>query len=209
MPRPDTGTKQKLIDTAIDLIWTSSYGAVSVDDICRAAGVKKGSFYHYFTSKEMLAITAMEEYYAENMEPFLTQIFAANIPFDQQISQLADCIIEDQTQTLQKYGRVCGCPLAALACEMITDDGQPIAEKAEEIFSQCRSYLTAAIATAVNDGVIPPCDPETKSLEVHDFITGLMMMARIHNNIDSLEHTLKPGLIRILNLKTTNQSLKA
>ena len=157
----------------------------------------------------MLAITAMEEYYAENMEPFLTQIFATNIPFDQQISQLADCIIEDQTQTLQKYGRVCGCPLAALACEMITDDGQPIAEKAEEIFSQCRSYLTAAIATAVNDGVIPPCDPETKSLEVHDFITGLMMMARIHNNIDSLEHTLKPGLIRILNLKTTNQSLKA
>ena len=38
MGRPGHDTKQTLIDTALELIWKSSYGSVSVDDICKAAG---------------------------------------------------------------------------------------------------------------------------------------------------------------------------
>jgi hypothetical protein len=38
-----TDTKQKLIDTALELVCKSSYGSVSVDDICKASDVKKGS----------------------------------------------------------------------------------------------------------------------------------------------------------------------
>lgn len=201
MPRPDTGTKQKLTDTAIDLIWTSSYGAVSVDDICKSADVKKGSFYHYFPSKESLAIAAMDEYFKEKIEPDMVQIFAANAPFEMQINLLADFILQEQQQTLKKYGRVCGCPLAALACEMITETNKPIHDKAEEIFFKCRGYLTASIALACEQGKIPPCDAEEKSLEVHDFITGLMMMARVHNTLDGLERNLKPALMRILNFQ--------
>ena len=44
-------TKQRLLDTAIELIWEQSYGAVSVDHICERAGAQKGSFYHFFQSK--------------------------------------------------------------------------------------------------------------------------------------------------------------
>jgi Bacterial regulatory proteins, tetR family len=50
-----TDKRQALIDAAFELIWTNSYGAVSVDDICRAAGARKGSFYHFFRSKVDLA----------------------------------------------------------------------------------------------------------------------------------------------------------
>ena len=72
-------TKQKLIDTAWELLWTSSYGAVSVDDICKAAGVKKGSFYHFFPSKVDLAIAAMEETFA-CIKPEYDAMFSASNP---------------------------------------------------------------------------------------------------------------------------------
>ena len=34
--------KEKLLAVAFDLIWNSSYGTVSVDDICERARVNKG-----------------------------------------------------------------------------------------------------------------------------------------------------------------------
>jgi len=41
------------------------YPITSVDDIIKAAGVSKGSFYHHFYSKEELALTAMHEFLAD------------------------------------------------------------------------------------------------------------------------------------------------
>jgi TetR/AcrR family transcriptional repressor of nem operon len=54
--RPDV--KTKLLDSALRTIRTKGYGASTVDDICHAAGVSKGSFFHYFASKEDLALAA-------------------------------------------------------------------------------------------------------------------------------------------------------
>jgi TetR/AcrR family transcriptional repressor of nem operon len=200
MPRPDSGTRQKLIETAIDLIWTSSYGAVSVDDICRASKVKKGSFYHYFPSKEILAVTAMEDYFRTHIEPDLKKIFAANIDLSTQIDLLTDFLIEEQKQAQKKYGRVCGCPLAALASEMILPETRLIGQKAQEIFEICQSYMTQSFAAAMQEKTIPQCVSTEKSLEVNDFITGLMMMARIHNNLDGLINHLNSGIRRIIDL---------
>ena len=47
--------KDRLIEAVLELLWTGSYGGTSVDQICERAGVKKGSFYHYFPSKSELA----------------------------------------------------------------------------------------------------------------------------------------------------------
>lgn len=70
MGRPASDTRQKLIDTALELMWTNSYGTVSVDDICKAADVKKGSFYHFFPSKVDLSIAAMEQSHHELEETY-------------------------------------------------------------------------------------------------------------------------------------------
>ena len=35
---------ERLMSAALDLIWEESYGAVTIDDICKRADVKKGSF---------------------------------------------------------------------------------------------------------------------------------------------------------------------
>lgn len=47
-------TRGKLIETGTDLVRRQGYNATSVDDICKAAGITKGAFFHHFPSKEAL-----------------------------------------------------------------------------------------------------------------------------------------------------------
>ena len=52
--------KQRLMDAVGELIWTGSYGATTIDQICERAEVKKGSFYYFFDSKADLAAAAID-----------------------------------------------------------------------------------------------------------------------------------------------------
>ncbi|WP_303983745.1 TetR/AcrR family transcriptional regulator [Dongia mobilis] len=55
---PPAGARVKLLDAAMRVIRERGYGASSVDEICAAAGVTKGAFFHHFPSKEDLAVAA-------------------------------------------------------------------------------------------------------------------------------------------------------
>ena len=50
--------KAKLLDAAFTVIRTKGFSATSVDDLCAAAGVTKGAFFHHFKSKDDLAVAA-------------------------------------------------------------------------------------------------------------------------------------------------------
>jgi TetR/AcrR family transcriptional repressor of nem operon len=51
--------KTRLLDAALHCIRHKGYAATTVDDICREAGVTKGSFFHHFKSKDDLALSAI------------------------------------------------------------------------------------------------------------------------------------------------------
>lgn len=50
--------RTRLLDAALELIRARGFSATSVDDLCRAAGVTKGAFFHHFASKEALGVAA-------------------------------------------------------------------------------------------------------------------------------------------------------
>jgi len=52
-------TKRKLVDAGIASMRVRGFNATTVDDICEAAGVTKGGFFHYFKSKQDLALAAV------------------------------------------------------------------------------------------------------------------------------------------------------
>ncbi|HEY2184365.1 MAG TPA: TetR/AcrR family transcriptional regulator [Xanthobacteraceae bacterium] len=59
--------RARLLDTAMQVIRAQGYSATTVDDICRAAGLTKGAFFHYFKSKEDLAV-AVARHFSEMAE---------------------------------------------------------------------------------------------------------------------------------------------
>jgi TetR/AcrR family transcriptional repressor of nem operon len=54
----------KFLDAAMHVIRAKGYSATTIDDICEAAGLTKGSFFHHFKSKEDLAIAAASHFAA-------------------------------------------------------------------------------------------------------------------------------------------------
>jgi TetR/AcrR family transcriptional repressor of nem operon len=197
MDRTRTDTKQKLIDTALALMWTSSYGWVSVDDICKAARVKKGSFYHFFPSKVGLAIAAMEEAY-QSSKPLYDGMFSPTTAPVKRFEKLADYIYQGQLQSVAKYGRVCGCPLASLGSEVASREAG-VRAKFEEISRRHRCYFETALRDMVADDTLPETtDVKVKAEEVSAYLLGQVMMARIRNDLKALKRDLKPGLLRTL-----------
>ncbi len=206
MGRSPTNTKEKLLETAMDLIWKSSYGSVSVDDICNAANVRKGSFYYYFPSKAELAIAAMEAAY-QHYEPELANVFSASIPPAERFDRLATFIYEKQKFIKELYGRVCGCPFASLGSEMAGNE-DAICQKAEEIFHRQESFFIRALQEMVVAGQIhEKTDLAAKAAQIRTYIMGLVMMARIQNNLTVLQREIKPGLIRIINAQESLTTL--
>jgi TetR/AcrR family transcriptional regulator, transcriptional repressor for nem operon len=76
-------SKTKLLDAALQVIRTKGYTATTVDDICHAAGVTKGSFFHHFKGKEELAIEATQHWTQVTGELF------ANAPYQQVVDPRA------------------------------------------------------------------------------------------------------------------------
>lgn len=200
MGRPASDTKQKLIDTALGLIWVNSYGSVSVDDICTAAGVKKGSFYHFFPSKVDLAIAAMEESYHET-KPLYDSIFSPATPPLQRFERMAEIIVAKQTETLEKYGRVCGCPDTSLGSEMAGLEAG-IRAKFEDIAQRKKRYYENALRDMIAEGLLPEgTDVKVMAQEIFTYLLGQMTVARIQNDLDLLKRDLMPGLLRLLGIE--------
>jgi TetR/AcrR family transcriptional repressor of nem operon len=63
-PAPAAPSRQRLLDAPLHEFRSRGYAATTVDDLCRAAGVGKGSFFHHFPSKEALALEAVNHWNA-------------------------------------------------------------------------------------------------------------------------------------------------
>ncbi len=76
MPPPARGeARSALLDAAVDLIRAKGLHATTVDDLCAAAGVTKGAFFHHFPSKEALAVAAAHHWSATSGELFATALY--------------------------------------------------------------------------------------------------------------------------------------
>lgn len=65
MKKPLQDMRQHIIDVARSLMTQKGYTAVGLTELLAAAGVPKGSFYHYFRSKDEFGQALLEEYFQE------------------------------------------------------------------------------------------------------------------------------------------------
>ncbi|MBP7948493.1 MAG: TetR/AcrR family transcriptional regulator [Verrucomicrobiales bacterium] len=197
MPR-HSDTKARLIHTAADLIWRTSYHATGVDRICEGSAVKKGSFYHHFVSKEDLAIAALEAMWHE-AKPKMDAIFSPAVPPLERLCRMARWDLEFQEKRLQEAGCVCGCPLFSLGSEIGTRESK-LRAKVEELLDTQLRYLESAIRDAHAAGEIDAPAPARKARILQDYIEGTHTRARIFNTLQPICE-IESGILEILGVQ--------
>jgi TetR/AcrR family transcriptional regulator, transcriptional repressor for nem operon len=191
-------TKEKLLQVGFDLIWDSSYGSVSVDDICKRAGINKGSFYHFFPSKADLVAAAYEEHWKEK-RPEMDRIFSPQVPPLERLQNFCQYIYETQKEKSEQYGHVCGCPYASVGSEIATLD-EKIRAKSEHLMNSGRKYVESTIADAIREGSVTVKDPVAAAVTLQSLLCGMLVEARVQNDLKVLEN-LEATVMNLLGAK--------
>ena len=173
--QPDSRTR--LLDTAIQVIRAQGYSGTTVDDICSAAGLTKGAFFHHFESKEDLALAAAAHFsqmaerlfgaapYHELADPFArllgyvdfrTEILAGPIP---EFTCLLGTMVQEVYDTHPAIRRACDTYIGAHATEVAKDIAAakalyaPAAEwSAESLALYTQAVLQGAFVLAKSKG---------------------------------------------------------
>lgn len=180
---PTVDTQQRILDSARELIYSRSYADVGVAAICEHAGVKKGSFYHFYPSKRDLTLAVLDNYYLEIKENLLAQSFAKDIPPLARIERFGQLAYAFQKQVLKDTGRVLGCPFGNLATEMATQD-EPIRLKIEKIFSNLQGDMRQVLREAITRGELQDIDVEATAQAMLAYFEGVMLLAKSQNNAE-------------------------
>lgn len=190
--------KERLMKAIMELIWTDSYGATTIDQICEKAGVKKGSFYYFFDSKAELAQKALEVEW-KSYRPRLDAIFSSTVAPLERIRNHCDFNYKEQVSLKKEHGYVLGCPLCTLGAEISTQEGG-LRKLVQEIMDQCRKYIETAIRDAHAAGLVNASDAAAKARIVYAYSEGLMTQARIQNDLSVLRE-MTSGIFVILGVR--------
>ena len=198
-------TRQKLLETALQLIWQSNYSSVGVNEICARAGVTKGAFYHHFETKADLYCAAAAHYW-EGMKADLDRIFSpANAPLEQ-LERLIGFVLERQKGGLG--GAAADGGQEVLGCPFFTAGGQAgvadekVCQVAVDMCDFGVRYTAALVRGLKADGCLngDPAEEQVGRL-VYEFIHGLLMYGRIVDSLAIVERDLREGIYRLLDLE--------
>ncbi len=189
----ETDTRQRILKSARDLFYAHSYFDVGVAAICEAAGVKKGSFYHFFPSKLDLTLAVIDEYLAEFRQQIFEKAFAREIPPLQRLSRMIELAYGFQKGVCDETGHTLGCPFGNLASELSTKE-EVIRKKVVRVFANMEQTLRDTLQEAAQQGELPGVDLEATAKAMTAYVEGVMLMAKTQNDPEVIRN-LGPAVV--------------
>jgi TetR/AcrR family transcriptional repressor of nem operon len=143
-------TREQLIDTGLDLMHRSGFNATGLTEILRAANVPKGSFYHFFGSKEEFAGAALERYAAEKAK------HSAAILGDTTAGPLTRLkrYFVDLVRISGQQGPIPGCLLGRFGLEVAAESPK-LRKRISGSFTHWQHTIAAVIEEAVGKKELP------------------------------------------------------
>ncbi|MGA3138349.1 MAG: TetR/AcrR family transcriptional regulator [Xanthobacteraceae bacterium] len=180
--------RQKLLDAALSLIRIRGYEATTVDDMCAAAGVTKGAFFHHFDSKESLAVAAAE-YWSET-----TAEFFATAPYHRHSDPLQRVLGYIDFRKAILTGKVpeFTCLVGTMVQEVYVSS-PAIRDACDLSISGHATTLEPDIAEAMaRYHVRADCTPRSLALHTQAVLQGAYVLAKAKGNAaiaaDSIDH---------------------
>jgi TetR/AcrR family transcriptional repressor of nem operon len=172
------------------------YHGTGVQEIVQAAGIPKGSFYHYFASKEDFAMQALEHLYRPRLQRYANVLGnTALAPSERIVGYYRDLVAHFARQEKLEYH----CFIGSLSFEM-AELCQPIGQAVEDILQRSVQLLAQCLELARANGEL---DAQTDCQSLAEFIAnaweGALMRMKVGASVaplnvflDQLEQLLRP-----------------
>jgi len=145
-----TTTKERILDAAEEIMLQKSFHSVGLNEILSAVKVPKGSFYHYFQSKEQFGVELLKHYVADasvfKRKALLTTELSADPA--ERLAAYYDLAIAN----LMGNSCQCSCLVAKLASEVATFSDDMRAVLADGM-REWRGFLEKLIIEGQEKGV--------------------------------------------------------
>jgi TetR/AcrR family transcriptional repressor of nem operon len=180
-------TRERILSVGEGLILARGFSAVGLSEILGKAEVPKGSFYHYFRSKEGFGVALLERYF-QDYDARLSSLFAAEPRFGRQ-AVLA--YFKNWLDTQGASGSHHSCLAVKLAAE-VCDLSEPMREELSAGMNRIVAHLAGAIREAQADGSVKQeVDAEQLAESLYAMWVGASLLARANGANAPLERAYR------------------
>jgi len=171
------GTRQRIVEAALELFWLKGYGSTSIADILSRSQVNSGSLYYFFPGKQDVLIAVLEAYRdgigAMLLEPAWGEV---EDPVERVFALLGS-----YRRALVETDCTYGCPIGSLALELHEPD-PPVRELMAANFTAWVQAVEAQLRSAANRF---PRDTDFRALAelVLNVMEGGVMQARTFRDV--------------------------
>jgi len=144
-------TKQKIIEIGARIIHKKGYHHTGIQEVLKAAGIPKGSFYFYFANKEDFGLQVIDYFnhrYLEGVGPIASETSLSPV---KRLEKIFDYFIA----FFNKINCTCGCPIGNLSQEM-GDLSPAFRSKLNESFELMVEVIVGLLAEGRDAGEVPP-----------------------------------------------------
>jgi TetR/AcrR family transcriptional repressor of nem operon len=165
-------TREKLVRVAERLMLRDGYAATRVDDVISKAGLSKGSFYHFFESKESLGLAALDHYFEDRV----ARLAAGSYATEADPRRRAHGFLEHACRVAEDVWSA-GCLLANLSVDSVG---------ASRVISNALKRRTTELRTLLAELLTPFASPDATAADLADqflvCVEGSIVLARIYDD---------------------------
>ncbi|MCP1462573.1 TetR/AcrR family transcriptional repressor of nem operon [Pseudomonas sp. S3E17] len=175
MNSPTKGARQTILDTAQSIVGRKGFSAVGLNEILQAAEVPKGSFYHYFNSKDGFGVVLLDTYF-DNYVHGMQQLFdQPGLSQHAKLMRYWQAWIDNQTGCTDA-GK---CLAVKLGAE-VSDLSEPMRLALERGTSRTIDLLAIAIQRGLEDGSLTVVQaPASLARRLYALWLGTSVMSKI------------------------------
>ncbi|MGK9418643.1 TetR/AcrR family transcriptional regulator [Pseudomonas cedrina] len=179
--------RQAILDTAQLIVGRKGFSAVGLNEILQAADVPKGSFYHYFSSKDAFGVVLLDHYfdhYVHGMQQLFDQ---PGLTQHAKLMRYWDCWIDNQTGCTDA-GK---CLAVKLGAE-VSDLSEPMRLALQRGTARTIGLLAKALQAGIEDGSVTLAQhPESLAQRLYALWLGTSVMSKITRTSAPFDEALR------------------
>lgn len=184
---PDT--RQHILDTGSRIIAGKGFSCVGLNEILQAAEVPKGSFYHYFKSKELFGQAMLEGFFEE----YLGRIDALLATPGMSARERLLCYWQQWVETQCEGCDDQKCLVVKLSAE-VADLSEAMCLTLRDGTGRVIDRLADCVAAGVADESLPALNPDDTARTLYQLWLGASLLAKLHRDASPLEQAMRATL---------------